>query len=415
MTITPTPETWAANTAPIEAPVADGVAIDQLYADPYPIYRRLREIAPVHWVPAIDRYLVVGFSAIHTIDHDPETYTADEEGSLMKRAMGHSMLRKDDPEHAVERAALGGVLKPKAIKTVWNEVFQRNYEHYLAEFIASAEEDTIDGRPVRRADFHTGFAEPYTAENLREILGLRNATWQDIRRWSQDMINATGNYADDPEIWRLGEKAFDEVDDAIDEVLPTGEGHTLLAQLAESGMPLQSIRANVKMTIGGGFNEPRDAMGTLLWALLERPGQLVQVREAGPSGWERAFDEAVRWVAPIGMYSRQTTRETVLEDVRLPAGAKLGVNVGAANRDPAQFEDPEAFDTNREQKPHLAFGAGTHYCAGAWAARAQVSRVALPQIDQRLPGLRRDPERPGVAGGWVFRGMLSLPVVWDTD
>ncbi|NLS09248.1 cytochrome P450 [Nesterenkonia sp. MY13] len=399
----------------VEAPVADDGVISDLYNDPFPIYRRLRETAPVHWVPAIGRYLVVGFSAIHTIDHDPETFTANEEGSLMIRAMGHSMLRKDDPEHAEERKALGSVLKPKAIKTVWNEVFQCNYERYLKDFIAEAEPDTVDGQKVLRADFHTGFAEPYAAENLREIIGFKNATWQDIRRWSQDMINATGNYADDPEIWDLGKKAFDEVDDAIDEVIPSLDENTLLAHMISAGMPIHSVRANIKMTIGGGFNEPRDAMGTTLWALLERPDQLAQVRQTGAKGWERAFDESVRWVAPIGMYSRQTTKETVLEGIRLPAGAKLGVNVGAANRDPAQFENPEEFDINREQKPHLGFGAGTHYCAGAWVARAQVARVGLPQIDAQLPGLARDPEREPRAGGWVFRGMLSVPVTWQCN
>lgn len=407
----------AAEDAAVEAPVAEDVAIGELDADPYPIYRRLRERAAVHWVPAIGRYLVVGHQAAHTIDHDPETFTADEEGSLMKRAMGHSMLRKDDPEHAAERAALGGVLRPRAIRTRWNEVFERNFETFFRDFDERARERAAAGDATLGGDVHRDFAEPYAAENLREILGLDSASWQDIRRWSRDLIAATGNYADDPAVWERGRAAFDEVDAAIDDAVDAmrrqDRSETLLAHLVSAGLPMHSVRANIKMTIGGGFNEPRDALGTTLWALLRDRDQFAHVQADADRGWDRAFDESVRWVAPIGMYSRQTTVETVVDGVRLPAGAKLGVAVAAANRDPAQHADPETFDITREPAAHLGFGAGTHYCAGAWVARAQVARVALPRLVDRLPGVRLDPDRPARAGGWVFRGMLTLPVQWD--
>jgi cytochrome P450 len=385
-------------------PSADWVTIPELYVDPYPIYQRLRATAPIHWVPAVDRYLVIDHHACHTIELDQERFSADETGSLMKRAMGHSMLRKDDPEHDVERKAYGGVLRPNAIKQHWNAVFERNAETYLTRLRAAGS----------GADLVTEFAAPYAAENLRVVLGFRNATGDDLQRWSQTLIDGTGNYADDPDVWAAAERSSQEVDAAVDEMLPylrRNPDASLLSVLAGGSMPLEAMRANLKMTIGGGLNEPRDAIATTMWALLSHPDQLARVL-AGDR-WSDAFEESIRWVAPISMYPRQATRDTELDGMLVPRGARLGVVVGAANRDPAVFPDPESYDIDRPRKPHLAFGGGNHFCAGAWVARASVVRVALPRLFAEFPGLRLDPARPAAVGGWVFRGVLSLPVLWD--
>ena len=113
-------------------PTADWVTIPDLYRNPYPIYQKLRAEAPVHWVPAVNRYMVTSYEACHVIEQDQERFSADETNSLMKRAMGHSMLRKDDPEHDVDRKSYGTVLRPKAIKEHWNAIFQANSDKYLA-------------------------------------------------------------------------------------------------------------------------------------------------------------------------------------------------------------------------------------------------------------------------------------------
>lgn len=121
---------------PSEAPVADWVTIPELYRNPFPIYRRMREEAPVHWVPAVNRYMVTSYAACHTIEQDADTFSANESGSLMKRAMGHSMLRKDDPEHKVDRDSYGSTLRPGAIKNHWASIFEKNNTKYLDELIA---------------------------------------------------------------------------------------------------------------------------------------------------------------------------------------------------------------------------------------------------------------------------------------
>lgn len=393
----------------ITAPVADWVTIPDLYRDPFPLYERLRAEGGVHWVPSVGRYLITSYDAVHATEQDQETFSANEEGSLQIRAMGHSMLRRDDPEHYPERKAWQPVLRPGAVKRTWTAVFERNAARYLDETMAKGAD----------ADLIWDFAAPYAAENLREILGFHNATQQDLQRWSQTMIDATGNYADDPQIWAKGERSFAEVDIALDEMLSwhaKNPDHSLISALLaipDYRMPIERIRANIKMTIGGGLNEPRDALGVAAWALLTHPEQRRAV-EADPSLWSAAFDETIRWISPIGLYSRQTTREVELAGVTLPAGARLGICVGSANRDERVWREADRFDIRREVKPHLAFSKGVHVCLGAWVARAEVAEVGLPRLFERLRGVELDPARPAQIGGWVFPGMLRLPVRWDT-
>ncbi|KHL00090.1 cytochrome P450 monooxygenase [Microbacterium mangrovi] len=392
----------------IEAPVADWVTIPDLYRDPFPIYERLRAEGGVHWVPEVGRYLITSYQAVHETELAQDLYSADEEGSLQIRAMGHSMLRRDDPEHYLERKAWQPVLRPGVVKRTWTAMFRRNAERYLDEMIAKGPD----------ADLIWDFAAPYSAENLRQILGLRNATQEDLQRWSQTLINATANYADDPEVWAEGERSFAEVDAALDEILPwhlANPNESLLSTLLripDYDMPMERIRANIKMTIGGGLNEPRDALGVAAWAMLTHPDQRAAAT-ADPALWHTVFDESLRWIAPIGLYSRQVTRDTVLCGVRLPAGARLGICVLSANRDENVWTDADRFDIHRDVKPHLAFSKGVHVCLGAWVARAEVADVALPMLFERLDGLASCPTRATEIGGWVFRGMTNMPVVWD--
>src|SRR5690606_10647834 len=141
------------------------------------------------------------------------------------RSMGHSMLRKDNPEHQVDRDSYGSTLRPGTIKKHWNEIFAANNEKYLGELLAKGP----------GADFVWDYAAPYTAEDLRLICGFHNATQEALQRWSQTRIDGTGSYADDPEVWAKSAASSAEVDAAIDEMLPPlakTPDHSLLSGLA---------------------------------------------------------------------------------------------------------------------------------------------------------------------------------------
>jgi len=175
---------------------------------------------------------------------------------------------------------------------------------------------------------------------------------------------------------------------------------------------MRSIRANIKLAISGGQNEPRDAISGAVWALLTHPDQLALARE-GRATWLDVFEEYARWIAPIGMSPRRVAKPWSYGGVDFEPEDRVFFMFGSANRDEACFGDPDRFDITRDTAKSIAFGAGPHYCAGAFASRAMVADVALPGIFARLKGLRLDPGEPVRIGGWAFRGLLNLPVTWD--
>lgn len=390
------------------AATADWVDPTVMLRDPYETYARLQELGPVVWVPAMNRYLAMSFEACRAIEADQETYSASVTGSgaTMARALGaQPMLRKDDPDHAAERQPVNPPMRPRRIRETWVPLFERNARTHL---------DALLERGPDEADLNTHYAGPLAAQNLVDMLGLRGTSPADMTRWSHAFIAGIGNLHDDADIWARCEAAQREVDALLEELVPSYRSQpdgSMTSAWANSGLPDAAVASNVKLTISGGMNEPQHMVTNIVWALDQHPEQRYQVL-IDPSLWPGVFDEAVRWLSPIGMYPRQTTRATVLQGVELPAGAILGVVVGAANRDRSVFERAGAFDVARPKQQHLGFGSGVHLCAGHWAARISIGEVAVPLLYDRLPGLRVDLRRPEAWHGWAFRGLTSLPVTW---
>src|SRR5262249_24388414 len=125
------------------------------------------------------------------------------------------------------------------------------------------------------------------------------------------------------------------------------------------------------------------------------------------------FEEYARWIAPIGMSPRRVARKCSYGGVDFEPEDRVLLMFGSANRDEACFDDPDRFDITRDTSKSIAFGAGPHYCAGAFASRAMVADVALPLLFARMKELRLDPSDTVKIGGWAFRGLLNLPVAWE--
>lgn len=386
--------------------VAHGITLSDLWDDPYPLYAELRETAPVAWVPSARRYLVTRHADVVAIERDVETFSNTETPTLAERVMGETLLRKDGEKHRRERVALEATLRPRALKEHWAPTFQRNADDVLS---------VIQGNGS--ADLFAELAAPLAARNLGSFLGLGPIPDDVLIRWSQDLIDGAGNYADDPEVWVRCDRAAAEIDDALTEAMPRLRRHpdpSVISSMLNAADPLTEaqVRGNVKVVIAGGINEPRDALLMSTYGLLTNPEQLADVFADGAL-WKRVFEEAVRWVAPIGMYPRQVTKPVEVAGVELKPGDRLGLVVASANRDPAVYVDPDSFDIHRTVAGHLGFGSGPHFCAGAWASRASIGQAALPTLFRRCRNLRLDPDRAVRFGGWVFRGPLTMPVVWD--
>ncbi|WP_419907017.1 cytochrome P450 [Hoeflea sp.] len=387
-------------------PVMDDISIATLTADPYPSFRRMREAASVVWVSDARINLVTRFEDIMTVERDHGRFASTNPGSLMNKVMGHSLMRKDDEAHQVERKAIEPSFRPGVVKNHWTPVFDRIADQLIDSFADDGEADLFDR-----------FAAPMASLCLCEMIGFKDVAWQDLAAWSQALMDGVSNYGTDPQTAHRAAAASDAIDAAIDAVLDDYRDKpeaTILSSMlhAESPHSLEQIRANIKVIIGGGLNEPRDSILTTVYGLLLNPEQRARV-EADPTLYRTAFEEAVRWVSPIGMYPRRVTCDTVLGDTQLKEGDQLGICVGAANRDETRFSDPDAYDIFRERSSHLGFGAGPHFCAGTWVARQMVGEIAVPKLFSRLSKLRLDDNRPAIMKGWVFRGPVSLPVRWE--
>jgi len=230
------------------------------------------------------------------------------------------------------------------------------------------------------------------------------------------MIDGIANYAGDPAVEARCHAATAGIDAAIDDMIPVLEKRSnlsLLSVMLQSGMAMDSVRANIKLAISGGQNEPRDAIAGAVWALLTHPEQLALVR-AGKARWIDVFEEYARWISPIGMSPRRIAQHWTINGIELAPEDRVFLMFGSANRDEAHFPDADRFDLTRDTSKSIAFGAGPHYCAGAFASRALVADVALPSLFTRLGNLRLDLDgEPVRIGGWAFRGLLNLPIAWD--
>ncbi|HWI30073.1 MAG TPA: cytochrome P450 [Microbacterium sp.] len=400
--------TEAADVGVADPPVADWFDPHAMMRDPYPTYERLRALGPVVHVPRIGRYLLTTHAAVTAAEQHPESFSSYSETNLtMMRAIGgRPMLRKDDPDHGVERGAINPTLRPRQVTDMWSPAFAKNVETWLDHLEQVGPDD---------ADLNRDFAAPVASKNLIDILGFPEDTdVRSMQRWSTDFIAGTGNILDDPEIWARCEVSQAQVDAVLEDLLPALRRRpdaSITSHLLEVGLPDPVVRANVLLTISGGMNEPQHMISNIVWALDAHPDQLASVR-SGDVDWGAVFEEAVRWVSPIGMLPRETVEEIEWFGARIPARANVGLLLACANRDESVFADADRFDVNRNARGHLGFGNGVHMCAGRWAAKAAVGELALPRLFERFPKLRVDQERETTWDGWVFRGITALPVTW---
>jgi len=379
------------------------IDVPKFWADPYPDLARMRKHAPIAFVPQLGSTIFTRRDDIFTQEKRIDVFSSHQPNGLMNVLMGHNMMRKDGEAHMSERAAMFPSVSPRVVRDTLLKKFQAHADRILEELATAG-----------RADLCKALALPLSAECLKDITGLTNMRFQDMDAWSQAMIDGIANYTGNKEVEARCHAATAAIDAAIDDMIPVVSKHpnsSILSVLLASGQNIESIRANIKLAISGGQNEPRDAISGSVWALLTHPEQLALVR-AGKAKWIDVFEEYARWMAPIGMSPRRVAKKWSFGGVDFEPEDRVFFMFGSANRDEACFGDPDRFDITRDTSKSIAFGAGPHYCAGAFASRAMVADVALPSIFSRLKGLQLDETEPVRIGGWAFRGLLNLPVKW---
>jgi cytochrome P450 len=381
------------------------IELQEFWADPYPALARMRREAPIAFVPQLGSTLFTRRDDIFVSEKRIDVFSSDQPAGLMTRLMGHNMMRKDGDAHMAERSVFFPAVSPRAVRAHWRAQFQAHADRIL---------EAIAG--TGRAELVEAFALPLSGECLKSVTGLTNIRYQDIDDWSKAMIEGIANYGGDPAIEARCHAATAGIDAAIDDMLPViakAPNHSLLSVMIHGGMPEANVRHNIKLTISGGQNEPRKAIAGTIWALLTHPEQLALV-STGKTEWLQVFEEFARWISPIGMSPRRVAKAATVNGVDFAPDDRVFLMFGSANRDEAHFADADRFDLTRDTAKSISFGAGPHFCAGAAASRAMIADVALPSVFARLKGVRLDDTAgPVRIGGWAFRGLFNLPVVWD--
>ena len=372
-------------------------------ADPYPVYKRMRAEASICHVPQLDAVLLTKRDDIFTCEKNIEIFSSLQPGGLMTVLMGENMMRKDGEAHMRERKVIFPTISPKTVASHWQGRFAAKADEILAELEAAGKMDVVGDYAMR-----------LSSEALKIITGLVQVNWRDMDRWSQSMIDGIANYAGNKAIENRCNQATNEIDAAITErmeKLKREPDQSLLGVLLASDLPEASIRANVKLAISGGQNEQRDALAGCVHALLTHPDQLASVI-ADRATWMQVFEEYCRWMAPIGMSPRRIARDFTYEGVDFFEGQRAFLMFGSANRDEACFARPDEFDITQDTAKSIAFGAGPHFCAGAWLSRALVAGVGLPKLFEKFPQLTIPEPSGSIFSGWAFRGLNKLEVAW---
>jgi cytochrome P450 len=377
------------------------IDLETFWRDPYPDLKRMRARHPLVYVPQLSAALLTRRDDIFENEKKVELYSSVQPRGLMVRLMGQNMMRKDGDAHALERKAIFPTVSPKAVKEEWKQKFQAETTKILMEV-----------RTLGRADLVKDIAMRACGEALKIVTGLTNISWQEMDRVSQGMIDGCANYAGDTVIEDRCNQCTAAIDRYINEMVPIygrSPNNSLLSVQMQAGLPFEAIRANVKLAISGGQNEPRDVIAGMIWALLTHPEQFARVRN-GEVSWFKVFEEYSRWISPVGMSPRRVSQTHSLYDATLEPNDRLFLMFGSANRDERVFEHPDAFDLSQSAARSIPFGAGPHFCAGAAVARCLVAEVVVPMIFEHLPELELSGET--VFGGWAFRGPLTMPVSW---
>ncbi len=386
------------------APLIEDITLNQLNCDPYPIYKRLRRKAPVARIKSVDRTFITKAEDTKFVKDNPDMFSSDDRNTPMKRAFwAHTLMRKDGDDHLRDRNAMAPAYAPKVIQNVWMPHYERTAEAYV-------------GRLVRGEiiDLFEVLSGAYAARGLAFLLGIEDASDDELIEWSQALINGAGNFGWHPKPFERADRANAGIHQLLDSIKNrhrSSPNHSAFSVMLNADEPIseKQMYANIKIAIGGGINEPRDALNTVIYGLLTNPDQLEEVKRQ--EDWVKAFEEGIRWVAPIQISSRVAKIDTEIRGCSIPKGHTLMTIQASANWDEDLFEDGELFNVYRQTNPHQAFGNGPHFCQGTHVARRAVAKVMLPILFDRFPNMKIPDLSAVVWHGFGFRGPTQLPVL----
>ena len=383
-------------------------------ADPYPVYHRLRAEAPVYRHP-FGFYVLTRYEDVAAFLRDARFGKSGYQALFEARFGGGpdaswlalSMLFRDPPDHTRLRALVGQAFTPRVVEALRPRV-QTIVDGLLDRVTEAGRMDVIED-----------LAYPLPVTVISELLGVPVDEADQVKAWSRDVARALDAIAlpVEPEVLERGRRATagmvgyfgrlaDERRSRPGQDLLSG-----LVQAEEAGDRLteRELLATCVLLYVAGHETTVNLVGNGLLALLRHPNEWRRLREDSTL-LPGAVEELLRYDGPVQRTGRTATVDVEMGGVAIPAGTLVLAMLGAANRDPEQFTEPDRLDVTRDEPRHLAFGAGIHYCLGASLARLE-GQVAIGTVLRRFSGLTLDVERPAWRPSSALHGLETLPVL----
>jgi cytochrome P450 len=389
------------------------------FNDPYPAYREIRAAAPTffweqygNWcfcrhaeVSALLRDRRFGRQILHVASRESLGWPEPPEHLAPFHALErHSLLELEPPAHTRLRALV-------------NRAFVSRRVERLEPRIAGIANDLVDDFAGRgEAELISAFATPIPVAVIAELIGAPADTTPRLLDWSHRMVamyqfgvsravedSAAAASAEFGEFIRdlAAERRRAPRDDLISRLL---EAEAETDRLTE-----EELVSTCVLLLNAGHEATVHGIGNGLKAILEN-GLAGAFQDTDPRAREAIVDELLRFDAPLHLFTRYALGDMEYAGAALRRGDKVGLLLGAANRDPLVFAEPDRIDFTRAPNPHVGFGAGIHFCVGAPLARLEM-RVALPILLRRLPGLRVT-EPPRYRDAYHFHGLEALRATW---
>jgi cytochrome P450 len=385
-------------------------------ADPYPFYRALREHEPVHWDPYAHTWVVTSYAEVLTV---LTKYSAERTPTSEQLAdMGMSefqpfaemlvkqMLFMDRPAHTRLRSLCSAAFTPRRVAGL--RIAIQSIADQLIDHVAH----------TGNMDVIADFANPFPAIVAAELLGFPIEDHLQLKAWSADFAELLGNFQHNPDRASAVLKSMNELKTYVYNQLNEqrtkprdGLLHALMTAETEGGrLSEEEIVANAIVTMIGGQETTTNLIGNGLLTLLRTPSALAELRDH-PEIVESAVEELLRYESPSQHTARLAPADTVLGGKSIRKGEAVMAIMGAANRDPARFPNPDRLDLLRPDNRHVAFGWAAHFCFGAPLARME-AQIAFATLLKRLPSIRLASTTLTWRTNTGLRGLVTLPVIF---
>ena len=370
----------------------------RLHRNPYPTYEMLRARDPVHWSKLAMSWIVTRYDDVDIVLRNPKIFSNERNSYDTPR----SLLTLDPPDHTRLRSLVSQAFTPASVH-VLSERMDDIVSEILAELDFSRPFDVIES-----------IAYPLPIIVISELLGVRPDDRHSFARWAADIARSIEPTISRNEAHRV-EQSRDALNQYFSNVIeerrkqPEEDLISRLVQAEEGGekLSLEEMLSLLRLLLIAGNETTKNLIGNGLLALLCNPGELERLRSE-PSLMESAVEEMLRFDSPVQVDLRTVGENTVVGGTEMSCGQRVLAVIGAANRDPEAFPDPNTLDLSRNDRPNMSFGRGIHHCLGAPLARLEAA-AAFKGMIHGLKEISLE-NAPRFRSQLVLRGVESLIV-----